>query len=106
MPQVLDERGFVKVNDSLQVDGFPHIFAAGDIVAIAEEKLAQNAQQHGDVICNNIKRLEVKRKLVGYSPSPRPMLVSLGPDKAMMIAGAFERNGAYRPRGESSRAVD
>ncbi|MCA9485849.1 MAG: FAD-dependent oxidoreductase, partial [Nanoarchaeota archaeon] len=50
----LNERNQIKVNDYLQVFGTKHIFAAGDITGINEEKTAQNAERQAETIIHNI----------------------------------------------------
>jgi apoptosis-inducing factor 2 len=56
MPDLVD-KGFIKVNSKLQVEGFTHVFAAGDITNINEEKLAQNADYHAHIVVENLKRV-------------------------------------------------
>jgi pyruvate/2-oxoglutarate dehydrogenase complex dihydrolipoamide dehydrogenase (E3) component len=38
---LLSERGHIKVNEHMQVEGHPNIFALGDVADVDEEKLAQ-----------------------------------------------------------------
>ena len=38
---LLSKRGHIKVNEYLQVEGHPNIFAVGDVADVDEEKLAQ-----------------------------------------------------------------
>ena len=45
-PQALDDKGFVRVNRHLQMEGFGNVFVGGDVAAINEEKLAQSAGMH------------------------------------------------------------
>jgi len=74
----LDERHFLRVNSHLQVQEHPHIFAAGDITSIAEEKLAQNAEKQAEIVVHNLLHLEQKEPLEKYYPKPRAMVISLG----------------------------
>eukprot|EP01103_Thecamoeba_quadrilineata_P004123 TRINITY_DN1384_c0_g1_i1.p1 TRINITY_DN1384_c0_g1~~TRINITY_DN1384_c0_g1_i1.p1 ORF type:complete len:392 (-),score=50.50 TRINITY_DN1384_c0_g1_i1:130-1305(-) len=74
----LNEKGFVHVDDHLRLQGHNNIFAAGDITAIEQEKLAQTASFEADVVASNILRTEQGLPLCVYAPSDRPMLVSLG----------------------------
>ena len=54
------EKGYLKVNSKMQVEGFTHMFAAGDITNVKEEKLAQNAENHAHVVVENLKRVKIK----------------------------------------------
>eukprot|EP00761_Pharyngomonas_kirbyi_P001488 gb/GECH01001492.1/.p1 GENE.gb/GECH01001492.1/~~gb/GECH01001492.1/.p1 ORF type:complete len:140 (+),score=42.56 gb/GECH01001492.1/:1-420(+) len=84
----LDEYGFVRVNSYLQVHGYHRVFAMGDIININEEKLAQNAEKHADVVVHNIVSMETKRsKMQHYSPATRTIIISLGPRNAIVTYG-------------------
>ncbi len=89
----LDSRGFLKVNRFLQVEGFRNIFAAGDVTAIMEEKTAQNAEKHGEIIAGNIEALEIGRELKDYRPKPRIMAISLGKWNGIIVYRNFALTG-------------
>ncbi|MEK6889052.1 MAG: FAD-dependent oxidoreductase [Nanoarchaeota archaeon] len=74
----LDEKGFVNVNDYMQVNGFRNVFALGDINACMVEKTAQNAELQAEVAVENIRALESGRKLKKYVEKKTPMVISLG----------------------------
>ena len=66
---VIDERKQVKVNNHLQVTGYDHIFAVGDIVATGETRLITTTDAHARVVAENIRRLAANDKnLVDYYP--------------------------------------
>ncbi len=75
---LLNEKNQVKVNSFLQIAGHRNIFAAGDITAIPEEKLAQNAEKQGRVAARNIIWLSLGKPLKEYKSNPRVMVISLG----------------------------
>lgn len=83
----LDERGFVIVNNHLQVKGYRNIFAVGDIIPLDQEKLGQNAEFHADVVFHNLASFDKRQKMKSYEPASRFMLISLGNKKCMMIDG-------------------
>jgi len=83
-PQSLEEKGAIKVNKFLQVEGLKNIFALGDITNIKEEKMAMYAKYHGKFVAKNLILLEDGKALKEYS-SPCPMmLVSLGPSNGIL----------------------
>jgi NADH dehydrogenase FAD-containing subunit len=51
---VIDERGQIRVNKHLQVEGYEHIYAVGDITNFPEIKMAAATTHHADVTVNNI----------------------------------------------------
>lgn len=89
MPECVDEKGFLRMKNTLQLDGFSNIFGGGDIVPFDTEKLAQNAEAHADVIVKNIQMLDRRdlNSFKKYSPHNRVMLVSLGSKRCLMING-------------------
>lgn len=87
----LNGRNQLVVDPFLQVR--PGIFAAGDITAINEEKTAQNAEAHADLVIGNIRRLEAGRPLVAYRPNDRPLLISLGRWDGLFVWGSFSFGG-------------
>ncbi|MEO0561317.1 MAG: FAD-dependent oxidoreductase [Chloroflexota bacterium] len=78
----LDERGFVKVNTHLQMEGYPNIFVAGDIPNVKELKLAANTDAHASVVSENIKALAAGQPLPKtYNGGPTVSVVTLGNKK-------------------------
>jgi NADH dehydrogenase FAD-containing subunit len=53
----LNQSGAIIVEDTLQVQGLPNIFAAGDVCSTTEEKTANYADYAGMVVAANIKSL-------------------------------------------------
>jgi NADH dehydrogenase FAD-containing subunit len=82
---VADGSGRLRVNEHLQVAGFPNVFAGGDVARIAEEKTAQNAERHGELIARNLLRHSRGKKLLSYVPGRRVMILSLGPKNGIVI---------------------
>jgi len=64
---VLTERGKIRVNQYLQVKGFTHLFAVGDVTDVNEERSHERAIRHADLFLSNIIRLETKRNLKAHS---------------------------------------
>ena len=61
MSSALDEWGFVHVKDTLQVEGFPEIFAVGDCTSRDEPKTAANAQAGAEVAVENMIKLAERK---------------------------------------------
>lgn len=89
----LDNRGNIIVNDQLQVRNHQNIFAGGDITNILEEKLAQTAQRHADLIIKNIRNLDEGRPLAKYRSASRPMVISIGKRHGIFNWGRFTFTG-------------
>ncbi len=72
-----------------------NIFVAGDAASVPEEKLAQNAEKHAEVVVKNILRLERggKRPLCSYRSSARPVLISLGKLDGILIYAGWTLTG-------------
>lgn len=89
----LTEKKYIQTNGYLQVLGHSHIFAAGDITGIAEEKTAQNAEKQAEVVVRNIYHLEKKQPLESYHSKPRVMVISLGKWKGILVYKNFVLTG-------------
>ncbi len=74
----VDERGSIKVDEFLRVEGKKNVFAGGDVTNVREEKTAQCAEEHARIIVKNIRALEDEKQLTAYKSERKPMLVSLG----------------------------
>ena len=62
----------------MRVKGFKNIFASGDLIDLPDEKTAQNAKKHGNLIAKNILNAISNKKLKEYNPKARIMVISLG----------------------------
>ena len=91
--KILSERKQVIVNDNLVVEGEDNMFAVGDITGIKEEKTAQNAELQGEVVAENIKRLERGEELKKYKSGKRAIVVSLGSKEGIVEYGNFVIGG-------------
>jgi len=72
----LDHMGRVKVNQYLQLEGYPNIFAIGDITNIPEPKLSSAAKVHGGIVAENIQILAASNgALKSHTPITIPLVV-------------------------------
>jgi NADH dehydrogenase FAD-containing subunit len=72
--------GRIRVTETLNVEGYGHIYAIGDITDIAEAKMAGNAMRHAEVVAQNIiAHVRGGRPDAVYQPSATPfVLLPLG----------------------------
>jgi selenide,water dikinase len=88
----LDDRGFIKVGETLQAEGLDRVFAAGDVIAFGPRSLPKSgvyAVRAGPVLAENIRRLLTGERLTAYRPQRHAMyLISTGEDYAVGV-----RNG-------------
>lgn len=90
---VLDDRGFIRVTDSLEVKGHMNIFAIGDVNALSVEKTAQHAGKQGKCVVKNIRAQIAGRPLKTYSSKPLPIIISLGTHDGLFISGSYVCGG-------------
>jgi NADH dehydrogenase FAD-containing subunit len=90
---LLDERGFVRVDEHLRALGataLGNVYACGDCIDTDAEKLAQNAETHAMVCAQNVLASldDDNKTLPGrYVSASRPMLISLGETRAIFHYG-------------------
>jgi NADH dehydrogenase FAD-containing subunit len=92
-PRLLDKREHIKVDEFLHLKNHNNIFVAGDVTDIKEEKTAQSAQEHADVIIENLQRIEKNKPLKNYHFINKGMLISLGEHDGIMSKGNFVLTG-------------
>lgn len=77
---LIDDRHLVKVKPTFQLDldGYNHIFAIGDITNIPETKLSFRAGMHADIVAKNIVSFLKEKKLQEYKPGKEAIFVPIG----------------------------
>ncbi len=86
--ECLDPNGFIIVNEYFQVGNCANIFAAGDVTHWKEEKTAERAIVHSELIASHLRKLNNARVLKKkYKPPAKPVaqVISLGPDNAILV---------------------
>jgi NADH dehydrogenase FAD-containing subunit len=82
-----DERGYVRVDEHLRVDGETHTFALGD-VSDADRDLAGIANAQARVVAANIRALITgTAELTSYQTFPPMIAIPLGPDGGAGLLG-------------------
>eukprot|EP00300_Choanocystis_sp_HF-7_P007635 c15415_g1_i1.p1 GENE.c15415_g1_i1~~c15415_g1_i1.p1 ORF type:complete len:423 (+),score=61.80 c15415_g1_i1:65-1333(+) len=90
----VDERGYVRVLDTLQVQGARHVFVAGDLTGMRVEKLAQTAEAMSEVVCTNVLRLDREQSaLHTFRAGAAPIIVSIGRMDAVFIMEGYWISG-------------
>jgi len=95
-------QGFVQVTPSLRIVGMENCYAAGDVIASEEEKLAQAAEAHARIVVHNLRvaeniisASERTCQISGVAIPHRPMIVSLGPQRGSFIFLGWTINGLF-----------
>jgi len=95
----VDERGFVRVDDQLRVEGFADLFAAGDCIHFSAQPLPKSgvfAVREGPVLFENLVRAVKKQKLKTYRPQRRTLaLITSGEKRALLSYGGVALEGEW-----------
>src|SRR5919109_4223753 len=95
----LDQRGFLKVEDTLQVAGSSEVFAAGDTIAFAARELPKSgvyAVRAGPVLADNMRRSLTGRPLRPFRPQREALyLVSTGDRYALGTRNGLVFEGGW-----------
>lgn len=98
---MLGDRGFVAVEPTLQVRGYPDVFAVGDVAAT--DPLRTSARNRGHaLLARNVRARMAGRPLRAYRPPPRRWGSVLGPLRDGLIVFAPTGQGFRVP----ARAAD
>ncbi len=93
----LDDKGFIRVRDTLQSETDPLVFAAGDCAAMIDhplEKAGVFAVRMAKPLAENLRRTVLGQPLVDYRPQRRWLaLISTGDRHAVASRGAFYARG-------------
>jgi selenide,water dikinase len=95
----LDDPGFIRVNDTLQTESDPDIFAAGDIANVfnhPREKAGVFAVRQGPPLAQNLRRAVEGRALEPYYPQKKWLaLISTGDKHAIASRGSLHAQGDW-----------
>lgn len=90
MEHILNDRGFIKVNQYLEIENYSHLYALGDIADVGEAKLGYLAQQQGDhlakLIAEKLKQPASRKKTKSkpYKRNPLMALIPVGQKKGVV----------------------
>jgi len=94
MAEIRDERGYLRVDARLRVNGQERVFAVGD-VSNADHNMAARATAQAEVVVANIRAAITGDGEAGdYQPMPTVILVPLGPEGG---AGQLPAGGVAGP---------
>jgi len=95
----VDDRGFVRVDDTLRSVSHPSVFAAGDVASLDSASLAKAgvfAVREGPVLADNLRAALMDRPLRPYRPQRRFLnLLATGPKHAVASRGSFAAAGDW-----------
>jgi len=84
---ILTPSGFIQVKPTLQIEGYPHIFAGGDAIQWNEQKSARKAFQHALTIFTNLQALLKDPNtavLKEYKTPPEALMLTNGKVRCMV----------------------
>lgn len=83
LAHILNEQGFVMVNDHLEVKGEENLYALGDIADVGEAKLGYLAAEQGKYLANLIIKKRKGKTPKGYKRNPLMALIPVGPKQGL-----------------------
>ncbi len=95
MPGSLDDRGFIRIKDTFQLESNPNVFALGDCCNLNESKLAYITEGHASIVAINIKKLiKDNQNLKKYEISNNTMMIlSIGRNQGIFERGSINFKG-------------
>jgi len=78
LAHILNSKGFVKVNQQLEVLGESNLYALGDVADVGEAKLGYLAQQQGTYVAKSIARKLKTKPVKAYKRNPLMALIPTG----------------------------
>ena len=75
---ILNERGYIKVDDKLAVIGQDNFYALGDIADVGEAKLGYLAQQQGVYLAKSLRKHLANKPTKAYKRNPLMALIPTG----------------------------
>jgi selenide,water dikinase len=95
----LDERGFIRVHETLQSITDPRVFGAGDTIAFEPRPLPKSgvyAVREGPILATSLRALAAGGTPRAYHPQRRTLaLMSMGKKRAVLSYGPFSVEGDW-----------
>ena len=92
----LDERGFLRVDETLRSVSHPEVFAAGDCAATPEAKSGVHAVRQGGVLADNLRCLVRGLRPQPYVPRDKALLIlTCGARYAIAMRGDWSAQGRW-----------
>ena len=92
----LDERGFVRVDETLCSVSHPEVLAAGDCAAVGEAKNGVHAVRQGAVLADNLRCLVRGLRPQPYRPRDKALLIlTCGARYAIAMRGDWSAEGRW-----------
>ncbi|CAK9782267.1 FAD/NAD(P)-binding domain-containing protein [Cutaneotrichosporon oleaginosum] len=105
------DNGFIRVNPTLQLPGYPHIFAVGDIADTGAHKAARPGAAQAAVLTKNVvSMLEGREPSDKITITPPALHITLGLQKNIVFRnpppGACEPSVTWREDGKADMNID
>ncbi len=84
MAKILNEQGFVSVNEHLEVLDYKNLYALGDIADIGEAKLGYLAQEQGNYVAKSIIKKRKGKPSKAYKRNPLMALIPVGQKRGVV----------------------
>ena len=102
-PEVYGRGGRIKVNSYNQVDGFPDVFAIGDLAAMSSDpafpeghpQLAQPAIQQGKLLASNLMKLMNNQPMEPFEYKDLGAMATIGRNKAVVDLPRWKFQGGF-----------
>ena len=94
LPSVLDNKGLIKVDAFMKVNGYDNLYAVGDCSALDDHKHGYLATVQGGMLADKIIRAANGKKVKPYKTPPVAVITPTGTDSgvAQMPFGVFTAN--------------
>lgn len=101
-PEIYVKADRIKVDRTNKVEGYPNIYAIGDIAFMTEDKfqnghpqVAQVAIQQAHLLAKNLRHIADKKQLEEFSYNDRGSMATVGRNKAVADLPAFQFGGFF-----------
>lgn len=96
LPEILNERGLIKVNADMQVDGYDNLYALGDCSTLDKRKHGYLASVQGGLLANAIIKRGERKTTKPYNDPPVVVITTTGTDSGVAALPIFGLTSTLR----------